>query len=68
MPSNRAHKTGRSWPELMNLVPAALDAGVSTLILGHPGLGKSAGFFSTKRRELGPLVLPVRRRGCQKEV
>jgi MoxR-like ATPase len=26
----------------MNLVPAALEAGVSTLILGHPGLGKSA--------------------------
>ena len=56
MPSNRAHKTGRSWPELMNLVPAALDAGVSTLILGHPGLGKSALAQALARRYDLPLV------------
>jgi hypothetical protein len=44
MASRRKPSTdsGHSWPELMNLVPAALEAGVSTLILGHPGLGKSA--------------------------
>ena len=38
---NRADK-GYSWTELTELLPAALQAGISSLVLGHPGLGKSA--------------------------
>ena len=32
---------GYSWPELHRLVGTTLRAGISTLVLGHPGVGKS---------------------------
>lgn len=33
---------GYSWPELRDLLRPTLDAGISALVLGHPGVGKSA--------------------------
>jgi hypothetical protein len=34
-------QNGYAWPELRNLVGASLRAGLSTLVCGHPGVGKS---------------------------
>jgi MoxR-like ATPase len=33
---------GYTWLELRDLARVTLDAGVSALMLGHPGVGKSA--------------------------
>jgi len=46
---------GYSYEELRDLVPVALDAGISVLLRGHPGVGKSALAAEIARR----LELPL---------
>lgn len=40
--SLRVPKDGYSWPELRELLRPTLQEGLSALVLGHPGIGKSA--------------------------
>ena len=44
MPRSRllSPNKGHSYEELKTILPGALRAGISVLVLGHPGVGKSA--------------------------
>ena len=44
MPRSRllSPNKGHSYEELKAILPGALRAGVSVLVLGHPGIGKTA--------------------------
>ena len=39
---NGIRTDGYSYPEVKSLVEITLEAGISALVLGHPGVGKSA--------------------------
>jgi hypothetical protein len=52
----RLPRDGYSWPELRDLLLPTLQEGLSALVLGHPGVGKSALAASLAERMGLPLV------------
>jgi len=54
--SLRVPRDGYSWPELFDLLLPTLQEGLSSLVLGHPGVGKSALAAALADRMELPLV------------